>query len=75
VKPYELKELIIDDEDYGEESVTTNFTFNQEEYGITFKKEDLEVINAWIFKNETSLPTQLPNDVLEALREEIRGRI
>jgi hypothetical protein len=75
VKPYELKEIIIDDEDYGEESVTTNFTFNQENYGITFKKEDLEVINAWIFKNKTSLPAQLPNVVLDALREEIRGRI
>ncbi|MHC0039160.1 hypothetical protein [Pseudoneobacillus sp. C159] len=75
MRRYILKEMIIDQEDYGEESVTTLLTYNQQDYGITFKKEDLDIINAWMFKNQSSLPAELPEDLLEALREEIRNKI
>ncbi|MDO7488418.1 hypothetical protein Q5O89_26810 [Peribacillus frigoritolerans] len=50
MKPYEIKNMIIDDEFNGEESVTADFTHNDKDYSITLKKEDLEMINAWVLR-------------------------
>ena len=75
VESYEIVEMIIDDESEGEEHVTTVFTHENEKYSITFRKEDLEVINAWIFKEGTSLPANLSARVVDDIRENIKMRI
>lgn len=75
MKPYEMKHLIIDDMLHGQESITADFTYQDQEYSITFNKSDLEVINTWVFHNGTSLPTDLPNAIIESLKEEIEKEI
>jgi hypothetical protein len=67
--------MIIDDGFDGEETVTTNFTHNNQDYSVTFKKGDLELINSWVFKDDTSLPANLSENVIEALREDVKKRI
>lgn len=42
MKPYEIKNMIIDDEFNGEESVTADFTHKDKDYSITFKKKILK---------------------------------
>ena len=49
MKPYTIKNMIIDDEFDGEEYVTTDFTHQNQDYSITFKKADLEIMNTWVF--------------------------
>ncbi|MFE4143762.1 hypothetical protein ACFX4I_18285 [Peribacillus sp. YIM B13472] len=75
MKPYEIKNMIIDDEFDGEESVTADFTHNEKDYSITFKKEDLEIINTWVFEDGSSLPTNLSGTIIESIREDIKKRI
>jgi hypothetical protein len=75
VKPYELKNMIIDDEFDGEESVTADFTHNDKVYSITFRKEDLEIINTWVFEGDSSLPANLSGTIIESIREDIKKRI
>jgi hypothetical protein len=75
VKSYEITHMIIDDEFYGEETVTTNFIYGQEEYSITFDKGDLEILNTWIFKDGTSLPANLSNELIEEIRKEVKKQI
>ncbi|CAH0148191.1 hypothetical protein [Peribacillus simplex] len=75
MKPYEIKNMIIDDEFDGEESVTADFTHNEKDYSITFKKEDLEIINTWVFKDGSSLPANLSGTIIESIREDIKKRI
>lgn len=75
MKQYEIKNMIIDDEFDGEESVTADFTHKYKDYSITFKKEDLEVINTWVFEDNSSLPAKLSGTIIESLREEIKKRI
>jgi hypothetical protein len=75
LKPYEITHMIIDDEFYGEETVTTNFTHNEKEYSITFDKSDLEILNTWVFENNTSLPANLSNEIIEAIREDVKKSI
>jgi hypothetical protein len=75
LKPYEITHMIIDDEFYGEETVTTNFTHNEKEYSITFDKSDLEILNSWVFENDTSLPANLSNEIIEAIREDVKKKI
>ncbi|WHY54773.1 hypothetical protein [Peribacillus simplex] len=75
MKPYEIKNMIIDDEFNGEESVTADFTHKDKDYSITFKKEDLEIINTWVFKDGSSLPTNLSGTLIESIREDIKKRI
>lgn len=75
MKPYEITHMIIDDEFYGEETVTTNFTHNEKEYSITFDKSDLEILNTWVFENNTSLPAHLPDEIIEGIREDVKKRI
>ncbi|MFF2856918.1 hypothetical protein [Peribacillus sp. NPDC058002] len=75
MKPYEIKNMIIDDEFDGEESVTADFTHNEKDYSITFKKEDLEIINTWVFEDGSSLPANLSGIIIESIREDIKKRI
>ncbi|AZV59253.1 hypothetical protein [Peribacillus frigoritolerans] len=75
MKPYEIKNMIIDDEFNGEESVTADFTHKDKDYSITFKKEDLEIINAWVFEDGSSLPANLSGTIIESIREDIKKRI
>jgi hypothetical protein len=75
VNSYEIKHMIIDDGFDGEETVTTNFTHNNQDYSVIFKKGDLELINSWVFKDDTSLPANLSENVIEALREDVKKRI
>ncbi|USK37265.1 hypothetical protein LIS77_15135 [Cytobacillus firmus] len=53
--PYEITGMIVDDEFDGEEYVTAEFLHEHNSYSITFKKADLEVINAWVFNDGSSL--------------------
>ncbi|TXC85969.1 hypothetical protein FS935_18100 [Metabacillus litoralis] len=71
----EITHMIIDDDFNGEESVTTDFTHNHKDYSITFKKSDLEVVNTWLFEEETSLPANLSENMIEFLREEVKKNI
>ncbi len=40
MKPYTMNNMIIDDEFDGEEYVTADFTHQNQDYSITFKKAD-----------------------------------
>jgi hypothetical protein len=75
LKSYEIKEMIIDDDFYGEEYVTVDFEHEDKNYSITFHKGDLELLNTWVFENETSLPAHLSNHLIDSIREEIREKI
>lgn len=75
MKQYEIKEMIIDEEFHGEEYVTTTFTQNNKDYRVTFQKGDLELMNAWIFENGTSLPANLSEDLIDSLREDVKKKI
>ena len=71
MKQYEITNMIIDDEFDFEEAVTAAFTYNSKDYSITFNKADMEVINNWVFEEETSLPANLSDGLIESLREDI----
>lgn len=75
MKPYEINNMIIDDEFDVEEFVTTDFAYQNENYSITFKKADLEIINTWVFKDGTSLPANLSDHIIELIREDVKKRI
>nr|WP_239585754.1 hypothetical protein [Lysinibacillus composti] len=67
--------MIIDDEFEGEEFVTIDFAYQDEDYSITLKKADLEIINTWVFKEGTSLPANLPDQLIESIREDVKKKI
>ena len=75
VMQYEINHMIIDDDFASEEYVTVDFSANHEEYSITFKKGDLEMMNSWVFKRGSSLPANLSKDIIESIREEVKKRI
>jgi hypothetical protein len=75
VKPFEINNMIIDDDFDGEEYVTADFRQENIDYSITFKKADLELINSWIFKDGTSLPANLSNNLIESIREHVKKKI
>jgi hypothetical protein len=75
MNPYQINNMIIDDEFDGEETVTADFTQNNKDYSITFNKADLEILNSWVFENETSLPANLSDDMIESIREDVKKRI
>jgi hypothetical protein len=72
---YQIINMIVDDEFSGEEYVTAEIVYDQEVYSITFQKADLELMNAWLFKDGTSLPASLPEDLIDTIREEVQKRI
>ncbi|GAE44803.1 hypothetical protein [Mesobacillus boroniphilus] len=70
---YEMTNMIIDDESYGEEHVTVELTFEQQNYIITFKKSDLELVNAWVVvEGDKTLPTSLSEDIMDSLKGNIK---
>ncbi len=75
VMSYEITNMIIDDDFDSEEYVTAEFTHNQTNYSITFKKADLEIINSWIYKDGTSFPANLSDTLIESIREDVKKRI
>jgi hypothetical protein len=75
VNTYEITNMIIDDDFDSEEYVTAEFTHDQMNYSITFKKADLEIMNAWIFKDGTSLPADLSDTLIESIREDVKKRM
>ncbi|MGG1674818.1 hypothetical protein ACIFOT_03605 [Neobacillus sp. NRS-1170] len=75
MKPYEITNMIIDDDFYNEEFVTAEITYENQVYSITFKKEDLEIVNAWVFKEGTSLPANLSDQMIESIREDVKNKI
>jgi hypothetical protein len=75
VNTYEITNMIIDDDFDSEEYVTAEFTHEQLNYSITFKKADLEIINFWVFKDGTSLPANLSDTLIESIREDVKKRI
>ncbi|WHY00055.1 hypothetical protein [Neobacillus sp. DY30] len=72
---YEITNLIIDDDFDSEEYVTAEFIHHEMNYSITFKKADLEIINAWVFKDGTSLPANLSDGLIESIRDDIKERM
>ncbi|MED1470751.1 MULTISPECIES: hypothetical protein [Bacillus] len=72
---YEINDMIIDDDFASEEYVTVEFSSNQKEYRITFKKADLEIINSWVFENGTSLPANISEEMVESIRDDVKKRI
>lgn len=72
---YEITNMIIDDDFDSEEYVTVDFKHDHKDYSITFKKSDLEIINCWSFENGTSLPADLPEEMVESIREEVQKKI
>lgn len=75
MKSYEIHNMIIDDDFDNEEFVTVDFTHQNEDYSITFKKSDLEMVNSWTFKDGNSLPANLTEHMIELLREDVKQRI
>ncbi|MED4223955.1 hypothetical protein [Neobacillus cucumis] len=75
MKPYEITNMIIDDDFAVEEYVTTEFIHQNLNYSITFKKADLEIINCWVFKDGTSLPANVPDEIIESIREDVKKKI
>ena len=75
MKPYTINNMIIDDEFDGEEYVTADFSHQNQDYSITFKKADLEIMNTWVFKEGMSLPADLSDHMIELIREEVKTRI
>lgn len=75
MKPYEIKNLIIDDESNGDEHITADFSYQSQNYSITFNKSDLELVNAWVFKEGKSLPANLSEELIEMIREDISEKI
>lgn len=75
MESYEIKHMIIDDGFDGEEAVTADFTHNNKDYSITFKKSDLEILNTWVFEEHTSLPANLSDQLIESIREEVIKKI
>lgn len=72
---YEITNMIIDDDLDSEEYVTAEFTHDQTNYSITFKKADLEIINSWVYKDGTSLPANISDTLIESIREDVKKRM
>ncbi|SFA87318.1 MULTISPECIES: hypothetical protein [unclassified Bacillus (in: firmicutes)] len=75
MKPFEINSMIIDDDFHNEEFVTADFTHQNQDYSITFKKADLEMVNSWVFKDGKTLPANLSERMIELLREDVKKRI
>jgi hypothetical protein len=75
VKPYEIFNMIIDEDAYDQQEVTASFTYQDLDYSITFTKGDLELVNVWVFKNGTSLPVNLSENIIESIRDDVKNRI
>lgn len=75
MKDYHITHMIIDDSSYGEEAVTAELTHNSKKYSITFNKSDLEILNKWVLENNTSLPANLSDELIELIRDDVKKNI
>jgi hypothetical protein len=75
VLEYQMINMIVDDGFSGEEYITAEIVHDKEVYSITFQKSDLELMNAWIFVKGTSLPANLSEEMIEAIREDLKKKI
>lgn len=75
MEPFEITDMIIDDGFDTQETVTAGFSLDRKNYSVTFNKADLEIINSWLFAEETSVPANLSDEVIEALRKNIKEHI
>ncbi|WP_246943157.1 hypothetical protein [Bacillus pinisoli] len=75
MQPFIINHLIADDDFLGEESVTADFTYNENHYSITFKKSDLELVNTWYFKEDQTIPANLSHTLIDAIRDEIKNQL
>jgi hypothetical protein len=75
MQSYEVTNMIIDEESYGEEHVTVELTIEQQNYIITFQKSDLELMNAWIVEDDTTLPANLSEELMDSIKEDISKKI
>jgi hypothetical protein len=72
---YEITDMIIDDDFAVEEYVTAEFVHENKNYSITFKKADLEIINCWVFEDGISLPANIPEKIIESIRNDVKEKI
>ncbi|MDL4843189.1 hypothetical protein [Aquibacillus rhizosphaerae] len=75
MKPYQIKNMIIDDGFYNAETVTADFTSEGKNFSVTFDKSDLGIVNAWAFENHTSVPIDLPEDLIESIKQDVKKKI
>jgi hypothetical protein len=75
MEQYKIINMIIDDESNGQEHVTVELSLEEKQYSITFDKSDLEIMNAWIFENGSSVPANLSDHIIESIREEVKKKI
>ncbi|MFV8828965.1 hypothetical protein [Alkalihalobacterium sp. APHAB7] len=75
MESYEIKHMIIDDDFEGDPSVTAEFTYDDKDYSITFHKTDMELMNSWMFASDTTLPANLPDAMIESIREDIKKKM
>lgn len=75
MEQYEIINMIIDDESNGQEHVTVELSLEEKQYSITFDKSDLEIMNAWLFENGSSVPANLSEQIIESIREEVKKKI
>ncbi|RSK27178.1 hypothetical protein EJF36_09965 [Bacillus sp. HMF5848] len=71
---YVIEHMIIDDFT-GDETVTVHFNHNNSRYSIDFDKADLEVINSWVLRDQSSLPANLDNNLIEQLRVDVMKKL
>jgi hypothetical protein len=75
MEQYEINNMIIDDESNGQEHVTVELSLEEKQYSITFDKSDMEIINAWLFENGSSVPANFSEQIIESIREEVKRKI
>ncbi|WP_079508692.1 hypothetical protein [Mesobacillus jeotgali] len=75
MKDYSIENLIVDDEAYDQEHVTAEITFEEKMYMLTFQKSDLELMNAWLLKDGSSIPANLSESVIQEIKEDISKKI
>jgi hypothetical protein len=75
MKPYSITNMIIDDETYDQEHITAEITYEEKQYMLTFQKSDLELMNAWVFENGSSLPADLSEKLIQEIKADINEKI
>ncbi|WP_212567921.1 hypothetical protein [Bacillus alkalicellulosilyticus] len=75
MKTYDITNMIVDENFGVEEYVTAELMYEDEQYSLTFNKSDLELVNMWIFKNGTSLPANLSDEIIESIRADLEARV
>ena len=75
MKPYAIRNMIIDDESYDQEHVSAKITYEEKDYMLTFQKSDLELMNAWVLEGGSSLPANLSEKLIQDIKADISEKI